>query len=412
MFGFIARVYITSFNYRIEPDEEFNQYIKVLTQWGEALTTLNPRRFILISFYFVRRMLRYNISRSVPGLSLFVECAAFFMWSGFSLRISKKILDSAYMAGIEDHPSSFIDYRFILKMHDFHAGVLEEDKDFEKVISTGMRVGDFWPTTIYSVYSGYVSIECGSFQRFAKAVEKMKEISESFDNSHAQAQVYRLSAVGHFRFRMLDLTSDLVEEGIKYTGKTGHLTPLLVLWCIKSQLHSLHNEPAEAREALDEATRLVQDKKIITNYHIHYLQAKAGIEYLDLKKAVHSQEKPSGQVKVLLKTIGKLLSLSAKMKVTYVDTYRLKAQVYWLLKRQNLAGKNFILSVQSGRRYNCTLELARTYFEAGKFLQSKECSKRTLIGINGREYLLKAKSMFEEMDLKWDLEEYERYMEG
>ena len=32
--------------------------------------------------------------------------------------------------------------------------------------------------------------------------------------------------------------------------------------------------------------------------------------------------------------------------------------------------------------------------------------------LSGSEYLFMAKSMFEEMNLQWDLKEYEKYMEG
>ena len=73
------------------------------------------------------------------------------------------MIDYAQRAGAEDHPSSLIDYRFCRKMHDFHTGNFEEDRDYEDVYQTGMHIGDFWPTTIYTLYSGMVCVESGNY---------------------------------------------------------------------------------------------------------------------------------------------------------------------------------------------------------------------------------------------------------
>jgi hypothetical protein len=47
----------------------------------------------------------------------------------------------------------------------------------------------------------------------------------------------------------------------------------------------------------------------------------------------------------------------------------------------------------------------------GKRLSEPHSPYRELNGISASEYLNKAKTMFEEMDLQWDLEQLERVME-
>ncbi|MBT3260332.1 MAG: hypothetical protein HN366_28365 [Deltaproteobacteria bacterium] len=54
------------------------------------------------------------------------------------------------------------------------------------------------------------------------------------------------------------------------------------------------------------------------------------------------------------------------------------------------------------------LELSGTYFEVGKRLQEPKSTYRQPNGITAEEYLEKARVLFEEMDLKWDLEQLER----
>ena len=67
------------------------------------------------------------------------------------------------------------------------------------------------------------------------------------------------------------------------------------------------------------------------------------------------------------------------------------------------------MSIKSSQTFDGNLELSRTFFEAGKFLRDPKNKKERLNGMNGTECLLKARSMFEEMNLQWDLAEYEKY---
>jgi len=411
MIGFVFKLYFQSLYFRKQPDKDFDQYVKVLSQWGEALTTLNPKRFFQQSFYFMRGLANYDLSKTVHGLSLFVECANLFLWTGVSLKISQKMIDIAKKLKVESHPNSMINYRFTKKMQDYHSGIFEEDKDLENVFQVGMRMGEFWPTTIYTVYCGYVNIEIGKIQSFYEMVGKLKEIADSFDNSHAQSQVYRLSAVGNFRFRNLDLVLADVQNGIGYLLKTGHFTALLIVWCVKSQTHSLRKETDEARNAFAEADKLIHDKKIIPTYYIHFLQAKAYIEMLELEMCITHKRSVNQKSAILMKTINQLIRQSKTVPSSGVEAWRLKAMFYLLAKNYRKTLKCFSRSIQIGQKYNCSLELSRTYFEAGKFLQEMHGRQNTILGFSGNEYLLKAKSMFEEMDLQWDLKEYEKYME-
>jgi len=401
-----------SFYFSREPDEKFNTYMKVLSQWGEALSTMNPKQFILQSLAIINNVLNYNLSKSVNGLSIFTECANLFMWTGISFKTSQKMLDYSKSAGAENHPGSLIDYRYTLKMHNFHTGQIEEDADFMNIYRTGLSVGDSWPTTIYSLYSGLICVELGKYDRLIEIIKTLDEISESFDNSHAKAQMYRLSSMAHYRFRKIDRALELSDEGIRYTVKTGHFAILLVIWCAKSLAHSAINELDTATIALAEAAKLVKDRKIITIYHLPYLQAKAQIELQTLRMALARNEKNLVLAQTLLKTIKQLISLSKKMQTATTEAYRLKAITCWLLGKQNAAFKNFAFSIQAGQKHNCHLELSRTYFEVGKCLRESDSIRSSLLGINGSEYLLKAKAFFEGMDLQWDLKEFEKYMEG
>jgi len=58
------------------------------------------------------------------------------------------------------------------------------------------------------------------------------------------------------------------------------------------------------------------------------------------------------------------------------------------------------------------LEFSRTYAEVGKCLLEPKSKYKHLNGITAEEYLEKARVMFEEMDLQWDLEQLEKVKRG
>jgi len=67
------------------------------------------------------------------------------------------------------------------------------------------------------------------------------------------------------------------------------------------------------------------------------------------------------------------------------------------------------LATETAKMYNGLLELSRAYFESGKFLSDPNNKYKELNGHPASYYLEKAKTMFEEMDLQWDLEEYRKF---
>ena len=411
LLGLLFKLYFNSFYFSKPTDEQFDLYARVLTHWGEASTTFNPKRSFLQSFYFLKVLSNYDLTGSASGLKLFIGGSNFFIHTGLSLKTGRKMLDLAKKAGAEDHPTPLIYYRFLNKLLDYNSGILEEDKTMEHTFKVGMQIGDFWTTTVYAVYCGYAFIDRGDHNGFIKMTEKLNEIADSFDNSHARAQWYRLSAIGNFLFRKMDDDLDLISEGIVYAGKSGHFTVLLILWCIKSLSHSLKGETEEAVKAFQEAGKHIHDKQFLPIYYSQYLLARAWMEWSALKYCIDHHKPIKKEAASVLKTNNIIIRLSKTVPSKSVEAWRLKAMVYRQLGKMNSALKCFSKSIQLGQKYNCSLELSRTYFEAGKFLQDSDSKRNTILGFSANEYLLKAKSLFEEMDLQWDLKEYERYME-
>ena len=95
-----------------------------------------------------------------------------------------------------------------------------------------------------------------------------------------------------------------------------------------------------------------------------------------------------------------------------MESYRLCALYYWLINKQKKAYKWFDKSIKEGERMEARLDLSRTYFEVGKRLLEPQSQYKQLNGISAEEYLEKARILFEEMDLKWDLEQLSKLKAG
>ena len=87
-----------------------------------------------------------------------------------------------------------------------------------------------------------------------------------------------------------------------------------------------------------------------------------------------------------------------------MEAYKYMGVYYWITNKQKMALKYWEKSITIGKNAGTKPELARTYFEVGKRLSDKKSTQKELNGIKAEEYLEKAKAMFEDLDLKWDLD--------
>ena len=99
---------------------------------------------------------------------------------------------------------------------------------------------------------------------------------------------------------------------------------------------------------------------------------------------------------------------AGKVAFEQVEIYRLMGIYYWLIGKQKRAMKWWRKSIAMGERLSARPELSRTYMEVGKRLLEPAGKYKELNGLSAEEYLEKARTMFQEMDLQWDLEQLER----
>jgi len=110
------------------------------------------------------------------------------------------------------------------------------------------------------------------------------------------------------------------------------------------------------------------------------------------------------------KSCKKVLKKSSRFAPVRTESFRLVGLYYWFIDKQKKAVKYWKKAIEEGERLGARPDLARTYMEISKRFLEEKSNYKELNGIKAEEYLDKARVMFEEMDLQWDLDELDRIL--
>jgi class 3 adenylate cyclase/tetratricopeptide (TPR) repeat protein len=392
-----------------KPPDNIETVYRMLLHKGEALTTVNPKRLFIESQFVVKLFIKYGISNSDYVLGILSEYSVFFSWMGLFFKTAQKILEVAHKTGVSKDSVFWLQYRVGCKVYEFLAGKWQEDPEQEYLYNLGLQKGAVWELSVCKAFDGFKLAERGYFTESMDIASRLFDLYDYFENSHARAQGYRLKSLNHLKKSKFEEVIKISCEGVEYTGKTNHVAILQVLHCHRCIAHSMRNEMNEALNDLLEAEKLVQQTKMAKLYICEYLLASC---YYELNLLKNKPDRNKADVHPLLKQAGLLIEKSKNVPSHRIQGYRLAAIAYWMKNKQWKAYSNFEKSLSLAENLGANPELARTCFELGKCLMDIKSNRKILGSKNGSEYLFRAKSMFEEMDLKWDLQEYERYMEG
>ena len=110
------------------------------------------------------------------------------------------------------------------------------------------------------------------------------------------------------------------------------------------------------------------------------------------------------------KSSNEALRNSAKYALFRTKVFRLTGLYCWLIGEQSKAFKWWNKTLQEGERLGARVDLSRTYMEIGKRLLEHKSRYKKFKGIDAKDYLGKAKILFEEIRLQQDLNDLEKVM--
>jgi tetratricopeptide (TPR) repeat protein len=407
MIYFIIAVKYDKFFFNKTASEERSQLLDVIFNRAQTISTLSPKRFLIETIYFARLLIPVDLSRNPKAFSFFIGYSIFFFWTGISLKISSRIFKISDRFLGEKDTHAYQEYKYLQKMHNYHCGILETDDDLDLLFDTCMQKGFFWEASYIMFFNGFCHGDKGNREMCRKITDKLINVADQFENQQLRSMYYRFVAYTSYRYREFDQKSqDIMEEGLYQLRKTQHHAPLSTIYSRLSSINTLLGNVSLAGEYLEEAAKHVIKLKTGKPFYGPYLMAKSYYEFELYKSGKTNSHK---QRKTLQHTVKELIKTAWKFRGILPEALVLKAKVQHYLGNNRACSKTFKEAQKFAETSGAKVELSRIYFELGKFLTDPGVKFNKLNGISGKEYLEKAKNMFEEMDLQWDWVEYRKY---
>ena len=407
----IVSLYLPSLKFKKISTRRDNDALDLFFKKLKALSVADAKGFFVESFQFYKRVTRFDLTKFETGIGLFVGASTLFSFTGISFRLSRKILDFAGRRIDEDNEKIFIVHELCETIHDYMAGDWKTIRAHDdRLVNKNLSIGEIYWASQHYHWHGWPKIYQGHLDIPDLLVKKLTEIHEIYENDLCIMLKLLLNTGLLLERRKLHDALIEIEQGIEFGQKINLGTSLIHMFACKARINILMGDVEEAKKSLDQADKIRREVDTVPWMLSHFCRSQAEYDLYRLNESISNTAK-SGSFecrKKAEKSVRMLLKQSRKVAQHRTEAYKLMGIYCWLVKKQKKALKWWDRSIKEGERLGARLELSRTYFEVGKRLLEAGSKFKALNGITADAYLEKAKVLFKEMDLQWDLEELVR----
>jgi tetratricopeptide (TPR) repeat protein len=404
-------LYLPFLRFRKVPTARDSEILNLYYKKLESLIDIDPKRFFIEAGFLASRLTSFDLTRAENGLGLLASMSNGFSWPGISFRISRKLLE---------FPKEKIDKDDLKSMsyYDLGASVLSfVNGDWDTIrwrndneVNQLLNAGEFLNTSVCLLLQGWIKIDQGHFDEAEKIVDKLAEIGELYDNDYSRAYQHELNVKLQMKRRRFQQALQGVTEGIDFISKTAMKVYIRFFYTMKARMQIMLGDIKGAKVAFSLGKEYGSEVMAVPYYRSCLLICESILGLHELEASIES-----GKAKELAKNrraafrTGKtMVRTSCRVACGRTESYKLMGIYYWLIGKQKKALQSWRRSIQEGERIAARLELSRTYMEVGKRLLEPKSKYKELNGMTAEEYLQKARTMFEEMGLEWDLDELAR----
>jgi len=359
----------------------------------------NPKQFLLNVLYEMWFGRKFRIGQE-SAYAYAVLPAASVQLAFMRGNLGQRILDE-----ITRQSEGSLDINTQLKMelgrttYNFFSGHWAK-RDLDDRIEAFLAIGDCYTLTGIFLILGLQSVYQGEFGKTEYFLNRLQCLHADFDNEFALTYYLTLKSFLFWEQRRLEeafeaARSSLNVREISHNSRVMRLGKMLIGYVLLRELDL-------AQKIIEEIEHLIQRERVSDYYFSNY-----SLGYLAY--TIHRlRQSPPEQASLLKTDLAKAIQRSTKnaraMVYTRPETYQLFGIYHWHLNRQKKALKWFRRSIREAEKLGARPELARTWREVGHRLLEPGSKHRQLDGIDGRTYLNKARAVFEELDLQWDLD--------
>jgi len=405
-FMIIKHLYLRSQNKK-PPSEKDYVIFDILFKNVIAYANNNGKKMFLELLNLVRMKTDYKLNGE-DGFGTYSLTSSLFCYTGLSFYLSKKFIykanEYARLNGIEN----IYYYGYDETLYDCLAGNWKNfSKINEKLFDVKLKSGEL----IYGIYqiswALYIVICRGDYTYAEYLINKGDEISEAYDFDYGKLYMLSFKADLELNRRDLPKAIRLFTESCDLAEKLGLNSWILGLSGKRAKAFVLLNEFQSAKESLDKAENVLNKADTLTPMLLSYFTAYKLFYYTCLYEKVIKENSLSkeeiinleNEIKKSRKTAAKISNKVAEIKPEvdrYIGTY------HWIKNDHKKAIKYLQKSINYAKHLEALPELGRSYLGMGKFiLLNKNKSKN----INADNYLSEAQKIFEQLNLRWDIDE-------
>lgn len=411
---FLIYLYLPFLQRRKIPSQKDSEIFNLYYKKSTALTLIDPRRMFVEMLCWLWRLFNFDLTKIEKGVEMLSSSSAGFSYGAISFRLSRKILEFIKDKIDETDPKSLLYYKLPeVLLHSFSGNWGSIGDYDENLVDQNVRLGEFFYTTGYVLTHGWSKIPQGDFETCQKLAQKLHEIADVYENNNANSAYYFFNTRFLVEFRKLQEALPVLEEGIEITRRTGYKPHMFSLFSFKARIQMMMGDLKSAENILHFLRKIKHDINLAPTLYGTFLMSQSVYDLHRLEECIKNDsrsEKAYFQKKAS-KTVKKTIKNSHKIASDIVEAYKLRGIYYWLLGKQKRSLKWWEKSIQEGERLGAKIELSRTHMEVGKKLLEKKSRFKDLNGITAHQFLAKAKIVFEELDLQWDLRELFNIME-
>ena len=407
----LVGLYLPSLKFKRIPTQRDIEAVDLYFKKNRVLAIIDAKKYFIESFYFLKEVTSFNPTKLQYGIGYFAGASSLFSFSGISFGLSKKILDSVKEKINPEDEKQLIIYDLLETLHHYLEGNWKAIKDYDdNMYKKILSKGDLYFAPQHLFWHGYPKLFQGDFKTAKLIVNKLNEIGEVYENDFSlllksKLNTDLLTECRNFHDAMIEF-----EQAIDFTEKTGFSISLLDLYSRRATIQKLMGDIVEAEKSLEQADKIrTQVHAAPVGLSAFYLSQLDCLLYR-LEETLRTNGK-SGSLEYrekALKSCKMLLKISRKTAQHRTESYKLIGVFYWLIEEQKKALKWWNRSIKEAKHLGARLGLSRTYFEVGQRLLETKSKYKKVNGIGAEEYLERARVLFEEMELYWDLNELSR----
>jgi class 3 adenylate cyclase/tetratricopeptide (TPR) repeat protein len=376
-----------------------------------ALVSVNPMRMFAEVIGDIKRILKFDLGKIESGYDTLFSGASIFTATALSYRLSNKFLEYGERFIDKNNLRELFELRFHRDLHSTSSGQWDDIQDYDALlVDENLKVGLFWEVTYYLHVHIMSKVSRGKLNDVYPLLEKVSKIFDDYEYKFAK-QIRLMGELAFFiQRRGLD-DAQKVFEKYDLLFKMGSDMETVNFLGFKAEVQILSNDYDGAEKSLRQAEQIYRKHGIVFPFMVEmYLRSRFSLDILLFEGSILSYNKSniSTYRKQARKSCERLLKNTVKSAASRSEAYELLGQYYWIISRQKKAVKWWKRSIEEGERLGVCPDLARTYMEIGKRFLEEKSRYKELNGIHAKEYLKKARTMFQEMDLQWDLDELEK----